>query len=79
MVCLDGVVMGFAHFQESFLQSMLDKPHCSRIHVRHNHGALYLNELRCVVEVNSNEARDNFQEKVKLEKDSLNNSCLVLA
>ena len=71
--------MGFAHVQESFLHCMLDKPDSSRIHVGHNHGALYLNELGCVMEVDNNEARDTFEKKFELEKDSLHNSSLVLA
>ena len=35
MIGLDRVMVGLTHAQEPFLHSMLDKPDCSSVHVRH--------------------------------------------
>ena len=76
---LDRVVVGLTQEFESVLHSMLDKPHSSTVHIRHDSRALDLNKLRCVVEMNSNKARDSPEEEGELKKDSLFNSCLVFA
>ena len=75
---LDRVMMCFTQEFKSVFHSMLDKPHSSTIHIRHNSRTLDLNKLSCVVEMNSNKARGSLEKKGELKKDSLYNSCLVL-
>ena len=76
---MDGVMLVFAQGSESFFHGMLNKPDSSGVHVGHDHGTLDLDQLGSVVKVNSNQARNTFEEEVELQKDSFNNPSLVFA
>ena len=54
-----------AHIQEPLFKAMLDKPNSSSGHVRHDHGALNLDKLGGVVEVDYNKAGGTLVEKVE--------------
>ena len=79
MIGLNGEMIVLAHFLEPFLKAMFNKPDSCSVHIRHNRGSSDLNELGCVVEVYSDNARDTFEEKIEFEENSLHNSGLVCA
>ena len=79
MVGLDRVMVGFTHFEEPLLHTILNKPYGSSVLVGHYHRSLYLNQLSGMVEVYNNNTRSTIEKETEFQKNSFLNSCLVFA
>ena len=79
MIGLNGVFVVFTDCGKPFFKTMLGKPYCSRIYVRHEGGALNLYELGCVVKMDINSSRKTFEEEVEFKMDLFHDPSSITA